>query len=112
MVKHLGVGTRGRRLQERYGDQEISQFRGAQLISENGPEQGGPERSPLESHRRAVRPSTTACSPSRSPDRRLDTDEGADGTLTGEDGFVAALRDGWVITAAVASQISVGAGAC
>ena len=99
---------------ERYGDQEISQFRGAQLMCEKwGIKRSQLEEFALESHQRAVRA----------------IDEGRfEGQIVPLDGFsqdegprrdtslekmagLAPLRPDWEITAAVASQISDGAGA-
>jgi acetyl-CoA C-acetyltransferase len=99
---------------ERYGEQEISQFRGAQLICE----QWGIKRSELEefalaSHQRAVR----AIDEGRfereiAPLAGVSQDEGPrrDTSLEKMAGLVP-LREGWEITAAVSSQISDGAGA-
>jgi acetyl-CoA C-acetyltransferase len=108
------ASTKGDGWNARYGDQEISQFRGAQLIVEKwGFSREDLERFSLESHRRAV----TAIDEGRFTDQiaplaRLDTDEGArrDTTLEKLAGLKA-LREGWAITAGVASQISVGAAA-
>jgi len=114
MVKHLGVGARGDGWAERYGDQEISQFRGAQLISEKwNLSREDLERFALESHRRAVRAIDDGVFTEQiTPIAGLDTDEGARrDTSLAKMAELPALRDGWVITAAVASQISVGAGA-
>jgi len=114
MVKTLGVNPYGGGWAERYGDQEISQFRGAQLICEKwGLTREDLERFSLESHRRAVR----AIDEGRFAEQitsvaGVDTDEGArrDTSLEKMAGL-APLREGWAVTAAVASQISVGAGA-
>ncbi|MEK6442492.1 acetyl-CoA C-acetyltransferase [Pseudonocardia sp. T1-2H] len=114
VVKELGASTKGDGWNARYGDQEISQFRGAQLIVEKwGFSREDLERFSLESHRRAV----TAIDEGRFTDQiapiaHLDTDEGArrDTTLEKLAGLKA-LREGWAITAGVASQISVGAAA-
>jgi acetyl-CoA C-acetyltransferase len=114
VVKELGASTKGDGWNARYGDQEISQFRGAQLIVEKwGFSREDLERFSLESHRRAV----TAIDEGRFTDQiaplaHLDTDEGArrDTTLEKLAGLEA-LREGWAITAGVASQISVGAAA-
>jgi acetyl-CoA C-acetyltransferase len=115
MVKTLGVSPfGGGGWQERYGDQEISQFRGAQLICEKWDlSREDLERFSLQSHQRAVR----AIDEGRFAEQitsvaGVDTDEGArrDTSLEKMAGL-APLREGWAVTAAVASQISVGAGA-
>ena len=99
---------------ERYGDQEISQFRGAQLICEKwGIKRSQLEEFALESHQRAVR----AIDEGRFerqivPLDGFSQDEGPrrDTSLEKMAGL-APLRPDWEITAAVASQISDGAGA-
>jgi acetyl-CoA C-acetyltransferase len=99
---------------ERYGDQEISQFRGAQLMCEKWDlKRSQLEEFSLESHQRAVR----AIDEGRfereiAPLAALSQDEGPrrDTSLEKMAGL-APLREGWEITAAVASQISDGAGA-
>jgi acetyl-CoA C-acetyltransferase len=114
VVKELGASPKGQGWQDRYGDQEISQFRGAQLICEKwGFTRSDLEEFSLQSHRRAVR----AIDEGRFTDQitpygGLDTDEGArrDTSLESMAGLKA-LREGWEITAAVSSQMSVGAGA-
>jgi acetyl-CoA C-acetyltransferase len=114
MVKALGVNPYGGGWADRYGDQEISQFRGAQLICEKwGLTREDLERFALQSHQRAVR----AIDEGRFAEQitsvaGVDTDEGArrDTSLEKMAGL-APLREGWAVTAAVASQISVGAGA-
>jgi acetyl-CoA C-acetyltransferase len=99
---------------DRYGDQEISQFRGAQLICEKwglGREQL--EEFSLESHHRAIR----AIDEGRfdreiTPVGGLAADEGPrrDSTLD-KMAELKPLRPGWALTAATASQISDGAAA-
>lgn len=99
---------------KRYGDQEISQFRGAQLIVEKwGLTREQLEEFSLESHRRAVR----AIDEGRfdreiAPLAGVSQDEGArrDTSLEKLAGLKP-LREGWAITAGVASQISIGASA-
>ncbi|WP_017592047.1 acetyl-CoA C-acetyltransferase [Nocardiopsis potens] len=99
---------------ERYGMQEISQFRGAQLMAEKwGYKRQDLEEYALESHRRAG----AALADGRfdaeiAPIAGVERDEGVrpDTTLEKMAGLKP-LRDGWALTAAVASQISVGAGA-
>jgi acetyl-CoA C-acetyltransferase len=99
---------------ERYGDQEISQFRGAQLMCEKwGFKRGDLEQFALESHRRAVNAIESGHFDREiAPIAGVTKDEGArpDTSLEKMAGLKP-LRDGWELTAAVASQISVGAGA-
>jgi acetyl-CoA C-acetyltransferase len=113
-ARELGVGPKGEGWQERYGDQEISQFRGAQLIAEKwGFSREDLEAFSLESHRRAV----TAIDEGRfrdqiTPVAGLETDEGARRDTSMEKlAALQPLREGWSITAGVASQISIGAAA-
>jgi acetyl-CoA C-acetyltransferase len=104
----------GQGWRDRYGDQEISQFRGAQLICEQwGLKRSQLEEFALESHQRAVR----AIDEGRFereivPLAGVSQDEGPrrDTSLEKMAGL-APLREGWEITAAVSSQISDGAGA-
>jgi acetyl-CoA C-acetyltransferase len=99
---------------ERYGDQEISQFRGAQLMCEKwGITRRQLEEFALASHQRAIR----AIDEGRfereiTPVGEVAVDEGPrrDTTLEKMAGL-APLREGWEITAAAASQISDGAAA-
>jgi len=114
MVKELGVHPYGEGWRERYSDQEISQFRGAQLICEKWDlSREDLEQFSLQSHQRAV----AAIDGGRFADQiaplaGVENDEGArrDTSLEKLAGLKA-LREGWAITAGVASQISVGAGA-
>jgi acetyl-CoA C-acetyltransferase len=114
MVKELGASPYGPDWKARYGDQEISQFRGAQLITEKwGFSREDLEKFAVESHRRAVE----AIDDGRFADQiapldGVEHDEGArrDTSLEKLAGLKP-LREGWAITAGVASQISVGAGA-
>jgi acetyl-CoA C-acetyltransferase len=98
----------------RYGDQEISQFRGAQLMCEKwGVKRGDLEAFALESHRRAVHAIDNGYfDRETAPIAGVTKDEGArpDTSLEKMAGLQP-LREGWELTAAVASQISVGAGA-
>ncbi len=104
----------GDRWQERYGDQEISQFRGAQLICEKwGLKRAQLEDFALESHRRAIE----AIDDGRfereiAPIAGVTADEGPRRDTSREklEGLQP-LREGWELTAATASQISDGAGA-
>jgi acetyl-CoA C-acetyltransferase len=104
----------GRGWRERYGDQEISQFRGAQLICEQWDlKRSQLEEFALESHQRAIR----AIDEGRFerqivPLDGVSQDEGPRRDTSLEKmAALAPLRDGWEITAAVSSQISDGAGA-
>ncbi|MQA93242.1 MAG: acetyl-CoA C-acetyltransferase [Streptosporangiales bacterium] len=109
-----GVPIYGEGWGERYGNQEISQFRGAQLMCEKwGFKREQLEEFSLESHRRAVAAIEAGHFESQiEPIGGVSKDEGAraDTSLEKMAGLKP-LRDGWEITAAVASQISVGAGA-
>jgi acetyl-CoA C-acetyltransferase len=104
----------GQGWQERYGTQEISQFRGAQLVCEKwGLSRRQLEEFALESHQRAIR----AIDEGRftreiAPVAGVTTDEGPrrDTSLEKMAGLKP-LRDGWAVTAAAASQISDGAAA-
>ena len=99
---------------ERYGDQEISQFRGAQLICEKwGLKRTQLEEFALDSHQRAVRAIDEGRFASQiTPLNGVDTDEGPrrDTSLEKMAGLQP-LREGWEITAATASQISDGSAA-
>jgi acetyl-CoA C-acetyltransferase len=109
MALPFGQGWR-----DRYGDQEISQFRGAQLICEKwGLKRHQLEEFSLESHARAIR----AIDEGRfdreiTPVGGVTTDEGPrrDSTLE-KMAELKPLREGWELTAATASQISDGAAA-
>ncbi len=99
---------------ERYGDQEISQFRGAQLICEKwGIKRSELEEFALESHRRAVQ----AIDEGRfereiTPIAGVTSDEGPRRNTSLEKmAGLEPLREGWEITAAASSQISDGAAA-
>ncbi len=109
----------GPRWRERYGDQEISQFRGAQLMCEKwGIKRAELEEFALESHARAIR----AIDEGRF-DREITPVSAADGAAVSTDegprrdtslekmAELKPLREGWELTAAVASQISDGAAA-
>jgi len=104
----------GRGWRERYGDQEISQFRGAQMICEQWDlKRSQLEEFALESHQRAIRAIDEGRFESQiAPLDGVGQDEGPrrDTSLEKMAGL-APLRDGWEITAAVSSQISDGAGA-
>jgi acetyl-CoA C-acetyltransferase len=114
VIRELGNERRGKGWAQRYGDQEISQFRGAELIAEKwGLSREDMERYSVESHRRAVR----AIDEDRFASQitaiaGIDTDEGArrKTSLTAM-AELKALREGGSLTAAMASQMSVGAAA-
>ncbi|MEV4671775.1 MULTISPECIES: acetyl-CoA C-acetyltransferase [Actinomadura] len=99
---------------ERYGMQEISQFRGAELMAEKwGFTREDLEKFALESHQRAAKAIEAGYFDREiAPLAGLSQDEGArpDTTLEKMAGLKV-LREGGVITAAVASQISIGASA-
>ena len=104
----------GQGWKDRYGDQEISQFRGAQLICEKwGISRAQLEEFALASHQRAVR----AIDEGRFereivPVNGVSVDEGPRRDTSLEKmAALAPLREGWEITAATASQISDGAAA-
>ena len=109
MPSPLGPGWR-----DRYGDQEISQFRGAQLVCEKwGLKRHQLEEFSLESHQRALR----AIDEGRfareiTPVGTVTTDEGPRRDTSLEKmAELKPLREGWELTAATASQISDGAAA-
>jgi acetyl-CoA C-acetyltransferase len=100
--------------QERYGKQEISQFRGAQLMCEKWDiKRLQLEEYALESHTRAIR----AIDEGRfereiTPFAGISVDEGPRRDTTMEKmAELKPLREGWELTAATASQISDGAAA-
>ncbi|QKG22526.1 acetyl-CoA C-acetyltransferase [Actinomadura verrucosospora] len=99
---------------ERYGQQEISQFRGAELMAEKwGFTREDLEKFALESHKRAAKAIEAGYFDREiAPLAGLSKDEGArpDTTLEKMAGLKT-LREGGVITAAVSSQISIGASA-
>jgi acetyl-CoA C-acetyltransferase len=104
----------GQGWRDRYGDQEISQFRGAQLMCEKwGLKREQLEEFALRSHARAIR----AIDEGRfdreiTPVAGVRTDEGPrrDSTLE-KMAELKPLRPGWELTAATASQISDGSAA-
>ncbi|MEV5575637.1 acetyl-CoA C-acetyltransferase [Spirillospora sp. NPDC052269] len=99
---------------ERYGMQEISQFRGAELMAEKwGYSREDLERFALESHQRAARAIEAGHFDREiAPLAGLAKDEGARPDTTLEKmASLKTLREDGVITAAVASQISIGASA-
>ena len=99
---------------ERYGDQEISQFRGAELIAERwGLSREEMERYALESHARALRATADGLFAEEiAPVEGLALDEGPRAGTTPEKlASLAALRPGGRLTAALASQVSDGTAA-
>lgn len=114
VVKELGHGPHGQGWADRYGDEEISQFRGAQLITEKwGLTREDLERYSLQSHHRAIEAIDEGRFASQiAPLAGLEADEGARrDTSLDRLAALQPLRAGWSITAGVASQISVGAAA-
>jgi acetyl-CoA C-acetyltransferase len=104
------TGCRG--WQERFGDQEISQFRGAEMIAEHWKlSREDNERFALESHRRAVAAIEAGYFEQEiSPYAGISTDEGPRANTSLEKmATLPTLTPGGVLTAAVASQISDGA---
>ena len=104
----------GQGWRDRYGDQEISQFRGAQLMCEKwGIKRAELEEFSLASHTRAIR----AIDEGRfareiTPVGGVTTDEGPRRDTSLEKmAELQPLRPGWELTAATASQISDGAAA-
>jgi len=99
---------------DRYGDQEISQFRGAQLMAEKwGLKRLDLEEFALASHQRAVAAIDAGYFEGQiAPLAGVSADEGPrrDTSLEKMAGLKP-LREGWDITAAAASQISDGAAA-
>jgi acetyl-CoA C-acetyltransferase len=99
---------------ERYGKQEISQFRGAQLMCEKwGIKRQALEEFSLESHLRAIRAIDEGRFESQiTPVNGISADEGPRRDTSLEKmAELKPLREGWELTAAVASQISDGAAA-
>ncbi|MDT5212143.1 MAG: acetyl-CoA C-acetyltransferase [Mycobacterium sp.] len=106
------TGCRGWR--ERFGDQEISQFRGAEMIASQWKlSREDNERFALESHRRAVAAIADGHFEREiAPYAGISTDEGPRANTSLEKmATLATLTEGGVLTAAVASQLSDGAAA-
>jgi acetyl-CoA C-acetyltransferase len=104
----------GQGWRDRYGDQEISQFRGAQLVCEKwGLQRSQLEEFALQSHLKALR----AIDEGRfqreiTPVGGVTADEGPRRDTSLEKmAELQPLREGWQLTAATASQISDGAAA-
>ena len=99
---------------KRYGDQEISQFRGAQLMCEKwGITRDQLEDFALESHRRAVQAIDEGSFTSQITELAgVTTDEGPRRDTSKEKmANLDPIREGWALTAATASQISDGSAA-
>jgi acetyl-CoA C-acetyltransferase len=99
---------------ERYGKQEISQYRGAQLMAEKwGFSRTELEEYALASHQRATKAIEAGYFDREiAPIAGLTKDEGARPDTSMEKmAGLQPLREGWALTAAVASQISVGSSA-
>lgn len=99
---------------ERYGDQEISQFRGAELIADRwGLTREAMEEFSLESHRRAIEATAKGLFADEVvPFAGLEHDEGPrPGTTPEKLASLQPLREGGRLTAALASQVSDGAAA-
>jgi len=106
------TGCRGWR--ERFGDQEISQFRGAEMIASQWKlSREDNERFALESHRRALAAIADGHFEREiAPYAGISTDEGPRANTSLEKmATLATLTEGGVLTAAVASQLSDGAAA-
>jgi len=106
------TGCRGWR--ERFGDQEISQFRGAEMIASQWKlSREDNERFALESHRRAIAAIADGHFEREiAPYAGISTDEGPRANTSLEKmATLATLTEGGVLTAAVASQLSDGAAA-
>jgi acetyl-CoA C-acetyltransferase len=99
---------------DRYGKQEISQFRGAQLMCEKwGIKRLDLEEFALDSHARAIRAIDEGRFEGQiTPVNGVSVDEGPRRDTTLEKmAELKPLREGWELTAATASQISDGAAA-
>jgi acetyl-CoA acetyltransferase family protein len=104
----------GQGWRDRYGDQEISQFRGAQLMCEKwGFKRQQLEEFALASHAKAVKAIDEGYFDNQIvPVDGVTTDEGPRRDTSLEKmAELKPLREGWELTAATASQISDGAGA-
>jgi acetyl-CoA C-acetyltransferase len=114
VLRELKAAKRGAGWSERFGSQEMTQFRAAELIAEKwGIERERMERYALDSHRRAVQAIDEGWFAGQlAPLAGVSVDEGArrDTSLEAMAGLQPLRPDGR-ITAAVSSQIAVGAGA-
>jgi acetyl-CoA C-acetyltransferase len=112
----IGIGPNSERIKARYGVEIFSQFDGAEMLARKyGFGREDLDRYALDSHRRAAAATTAGAFaaelvPLPLEDGPFAVDEGIrfDATLEGI-GAVKTLRDGGIITAANASQISDGA---
>jgi acetyl-CoA C-acetyltransferase len=114
MLERLQVDYRGAGWAARYGEQEFSQFLAAQMIAEKwGFSRERMEQFALESHRRAIQAIDAGYFEGQiAPIGGVTTDEGIRRDTSLETmAQLGPLRDGWAVTAAVSSQMSVGAGA-
>ena len=114
VLERMGTRREGTGWIERYGEQEISQFRGAQLIAEKWDiSRERMEEFAVESHRRAARATDEGRFTSQiAPLEGLDRDEGIRPDANVEKmSTLPPLREGYALTAAVSSQVSVGAAA-
>jgi acetyl-CoA C-acetyltransferase len=114
VLERMGTRREGPGWIERYGEQEISQFRGAQLIAEKWDlRRPQLEEFAVESHRRAARATDEGRFAGQiAPLNSLDRDEGIRPDANTEKmATLPALREGYELTAAVSSQVSVGSAA-
>jgi acetyl-CoA C-acetyltransferase len=114
VLERMGTRREGDGWIARYGDQEISQFRGAQLIAERWDiSRERMEEFAVESHRRAAVATDEGRFTSQlAPLNGLDRDEGIRPTVDREEmATLPPLREGYRLTAAVSSQVSVGSAA-
>ncbi|GAA4621953.1 acetyl-CoA C-acetyltransferase [Actinoallomurus vinaceus] len=114
--EQAGMGTpyAGDGWRENFGDQEVSQFRGAELIAEKwGISRADMERFALTSHRRALAAQADGAFDAEiAPAFGLTADEGPRaGTTLEKMARLKTLTEGGRLTAAVSSQISDGAAA-
>ncbi|WP_460347872.1 acetyl-CoA C-acetyltransferase [Actinoallomurus acanthiterrae] len=114
--EQAGMGTpyAGDGWRESFGDQEVSQFRGAELIAEKwGVSRADMERFALTSHRRALAAQAGGTFDAEiAPAFGLTADEGPRaGTTLEKMAGLKTLTEGGRLTAAVSSQISDGAAA-
>jgi acetyl-CoA C-acetyltransferase len=110
----LGHPREGERWRARFGDQEINQFRGAELIAERwGLSRAEMEEFALESHARATAATEAGFFADEiTPVAGLTVDEGPrPGSTAGKLAALDPLQEGGRLTAALASQISDGAAA-